>query len=89
MLHYKFTEHVMASGGVGLNLGNSTAEFMVGPSFKIYGIVISPAAHFGRETSLSQGVKVHDRLGVDPPDPPTAAGWKVRFALGFSYLLPM
>ena len=89
MLHYKFFEHVMASGGVGLNLGNTTAEFMVGPSFKFYGIIISPVAHFGRETTLSQGVKVGDRLGLDPPDPPTTSKWTTRFALGFSYALPM
>jgi hypothetical protein len=92
MLHYKVpgASWLMATGGIGLNLGTTTAEFVVGPSLKVFGLVFSPLAHFGRETSLSEGVKPGDRLGVEPPAPPTETRWtkKPKLGIAISYALP-
>jgi hypothetical protein len=90
MVHYRmpFFPSLMASGGVGLNLGTTTAEFVAGPSIKVVGVVISALAHFGRESELTNGVTLGDRLGVNPPDPPTSSHWVTRFGVAFSYALP-
>jgi hypothetical protein len=92
MLHYKmpFYPPLMASGGIGLNLGTTTAEFVAGPSIKVLGIVFTVGAHFGRETDLTQGVNVGDKLGVDPPALPTETHWtsKFRWGVAISYAIP-
>jgi hypothetical protein len=92
MLHYKVpgASWLMASGGIGLNLATTTAEFVVGPSAKVFGLTFSPLAHFGRETSLAAGLKPGDQLGVDPPAPPTDTYWtkKPKFGVAISYALP-
>jgi hypothetical protein len=90
MLHYQVPAFpaLMASAGAGLNLGTTTAEFVAGPSLKVFGVVISPLAHFGRESELTNGVTLGDKLGVNAPDPPTTSHWVTRFAVAFSYALP-
>jgi len=93
MVHYKmpFSDRLMASAGVGLNLGNTTAEFTVGPSIRLFGLIFSPAVHFGRETGLASDVKPGDKLGVDPPDPPTETHWakEFRWGVAVSYAIPI
>ena len=93
MVHYRIpsVNWLMASGGVGLNLGTTTAEFTLGPSFKIFGLIFSPAVHFGRETELAQGVRPSSKLGVDPPDPPTETHWvkDFRWGVAVSYAIPI
>jgi hypothetical protein len=76
---------------VGRNLGTTTAEFAVGPSIKVFGLIFSPALHFGRETELSSGVQPGSRLGVDPPDPPTETHWAKDFHWGVAvcYAIPI
>jgi len=79
----------LVSGGVGLNLSTKTADFAVGPSFQIGAVLFTTAAHFGRETVLTNGVTVGEQLGSSPPSPlPTANHWKTGFGFGISYVLP-
>jgi hypothetical protein len=93
MLHYKIPGFpaLMASGGIGLNLGTTTAEFVVGPSIKIFGIVVTGAAHFGRTTELTEGVQPGDKLGSSPPALPTDSHWvkTPAFGLAVSYVVPL
>jgi hypothetical protein len=92
MIHYKLPKAtwLMGTGGIGLNLGTTTPEFVVGPSIKVVGVTFSFLAHYGRETSLSDGVKPGDKLGVEPPAPPTETHWvgKPQFGFAISYAIP-
>src|SRR5712691_2026433 len=79
----------LISGGVGANLTSKTAEFAVGPSFQIGQVLLTPAAHFGRESILTSGVTVGSQLGSSPPSPlPTKNRWVARFGFAISYVLP-
>jgi hypothetical protein len=79
----------LLSGGVGLNLTTKTADFAVGPSFQIGEVLITTAAHFGRESMLTNGVTVGSQLGSSPPNPlPTANKWVTGFGIAISYVLP-
>jgi hypothetical protein len=80
---------VLLTGGIGLNLTAKTAEFLVGPSFRFGGLLLTPGWHIGRENELIQAVTVGARFGSSPPNPlPTAPSWKAKFSLGISYVLP-
>jgi hypothetical protein len=79
----------LVSGGVGLNLNAKTADFAVGPSFQIGEVLFTTAAHFGRESVLTNGVTVGEQLGSSPPSPlPTANRWRTGFGFAISYVLP-
>lgn len=79
----------LLSGGVGLNLTTKTADFAVGPSFQIGEVLFTTAAHFGRESTLTNGVTVGSQLGSSPPNPlPTANKWTTGFGFVVSYVLP-
>jgi hypothetical protein len=78
----------LLSGGVGLNLTTKTADFAVGPSFQIGEVIFTTAAHFGRESMLTNGVTVGSQLGSSPPTLPTANKWARGFGFAVSYVLP-
>jgi hypothetical protein len=79
----------LLSGGVGLNLTTKSADFAVGPSFQIGEVLFTTAAHFGRESMLTNGVTVGSQLGSSPPSPlPTANKWATGFGFTVSYVLP-
>lgn len=79
----------LLSGGVGLNIPAKAAEFAVGPSFQIGALLLTAAAHIGRDTELTQAVGVGAQLGSSPPSPlPTASVWVARFGFVASYVLP-
>src|SRR6202044_2259262 len=57
----------LLSGGVGLNLQLHTADFAPGLSLQIGSVLITPAAHLGRETHLMNGLYPGEILGSNPP----------------------
>jgi hypothetical protein len=80
----------LLSGGVGANLTTKSADFDVGPSFQIGGVVITGAAHFGRDTRLTNGVAVGQQLGSSPPSSlPTTTAWVTKYAITFTYSIPI
>jgi hypothetical protein len=80
---------ILASGGVGANLTSKTADFDVGLSFQIGGVLLTPALHFGRDSRLTDGVEVGQMLGSSPPNPlPTTNVWVRKFALAVTYTIP-
>ena len=79
----------LLGGGMGANLSSKTADFAVGPSFQ-YGIVLfTPVLHYGRQTGLTNGVQVGQKLGTSPPALPTNNFWKPAFGFAISYVLPV
>ena len=79
---------LFGSGGVGVNLANSTTEFAGGVSFQWGSVLLSPLVHIGRVQSLTDGVQVGQTLGSSPPDLPIEKRWSVSGGLGISYILP-
>jgi hypothetical protein len=80
----------LLSGGLGANLTTKSADFDVGPSFQIGGVVITGAAHFGRETRLTNGVAVGQQLGSSPPSTlPTTTSWVTKFTITLTYSIPI
>jgi hypothetical protein len=80
----------LLSGGVGANLTTKSADFDVGPSFQIGGVVITGAVHFGRDTRLTNGVAVGQQLGSSPPSSlPTTTAWVTKYAITFTYSIPI
>ncbi len=75
--------------GVGANLTSKTTDFGTGVSLQLGSILLTPLAHFGRQTELDHGVFVGERLGVSPPTLPTKTAWKAAFGFGISYRLPI
>jgi hypothetical protein len=80
---------VLVSGGVGANLTSKTTDFGGGISVQLGSILLTPLAHFGRQTELAGGVHVGDKLGSNPPTLPTQTNWKTSFGFGISYRLPI
>jgi hypothetical protein len=79
---------ILISGGVGANLTAKTTDFAVGPSFQIGEALFTPAAHFGRQTQLTDGVVVGAQLGSSPPTLPTKTAWVPAFGFAITYILP-
>ena len=79
----------LLSGGVGTNLALKTADFAFGPSLQYGNVFVTPALHLGRQTQLTNGVSVGDKLGSSPPSLPTSNQFKTSFGLGITYRLPL
>jgi hypothetical protein len=80
----------LLSGGVGANLTTKSADFDVGPSFQIGGVVVTGAVHFGRDTRLTNGVAVGQQLGSSPPSVlPTTTSWVAKYAVVLTYSIPI
>jgi hypothetical protein len=80
----------LISGGVGANLTTKTADFDIGPSFQIGGLLLTPTVHFGRDTRLSDGVAVGQILGSSPPSSlPTTQATVIKWGFVLSYSLPI
>ncbi|HWW88581.1 MAG TPA: hypothetical protein VNZ26_33535, partial [Vicinamibacterales bacterium] len=79
----------LVTGGIGLNLKTTTAEFAIGPSFQFGGILLTPALHLGRSPHLTQGLYPNIQLGSSPPDPlPTETRWIGKFGIAATYVVP-
>jgi len=79
----------LLTGGVGANLTSKTADFDAGLSFQIGGALFTPAVHFGRDSRLTDGLKVGDKLGTSPPNPlPTENVWVRKFGFAITYTIP-
>jgi hypothetical protein len=89
------------SGGVGFNAYNTTAEYVVGPSFSWRSIMLSALLHGGHESHLTQGEFVGQiwcnsstasgtvpLCSGAPPSPSTAYHWAPAFAIGLSVRIP-
>ena len=75
---------------MGVNLSTKSADFDIGPSFQIGSVLLTPTAHFGRETVLTNGVTVGSQLGSSPPSTlPTRNSWVTRFGFALTYSIPI
>ncbi len=82
----------LLSGGVGANLTSSpkSADFVVGISFQLGSVLVTPSADVTRDVRLSQGVFEGAQLGSSPPSPlPTRTVWTTKLSIGLSYILPI
>jgi hypothetical protein len=97
MLNYEFTQHnyangkfgVLVSGGLGANLTTKTADYAVGFSLRFRELLFSPLLHLGRETYLSNGVAVGQKLGSSPPTLTTEQHFKPAVGFAISYRIPV
>ena len=97
MLSYEFTRHnyasgkfgMLASGGLGANLTTKSADYAVGISFRYRELLFSPLLHMGRETYLSNGVAVGQKLGSSPPALTTEQHFKPAAGFAISYRIPV
>jgi hypothetical protein len=79
----------LATGGIGANLSNKSAEFAGGLSFQIGSVLLTPLVSIGRQLQLSNGVVVGQQLGSSPPALPTENKWGPHFGLALTYRLPI
>jgi hypothetical protein len=79
----------LATGGMGLNIIQKTADFAGGLSFQIGSFLLTPAAHVGRETLLTNGLYPGEILGSNPPSAlMTQNTWEVHFGLALTITVP-
>ena len=80
----------LLSAGAALNLTTKTAEFAVGPSFQIWGVLLTPSIVFGRQTVLADGItEGYTGFGINPPSAvPTISAWRKAFGIALTYTLP-
>jgi hypothetical protein len=80
----------LLSAGAALNLTTKTADFAVGPSFQVWGVLLTPSIVFGRQTVLANGItEGYTGFGNNPPSTvPTASAWKKAFGIALTYTLP-
>jgi hypothetical protein len=79
----------LASAGMGLNPTTKTADFATGFSFQFGNVLFGPVLHYGRQTNLTNGVKVGDQLGDSPPTLPTSNILKPAGGISITYRLPI
>ncbi len=80
----------LLTGGIGANLTSKSADFDVGPSFQVGGLLFTPTVHFGRDTRLTNGVQVGQKLGSSPPSSlPTANSWVIKGGFTLTYTIPI
>ncbi|MDP9112067.1 MAG: hypothetical protein M3O20_00130 [Acidobacteriota bacterium] len=80
---------ILLSGGVGLNVSQSDAEFAAGPSLQVGSVLFTPAFHVARYVDLTNGVGVGSILGPNAPSTlPTSSTWTTKFGFRVSYVLP-
>ena len=97
LFNYEFTRKnhvggkfgVLVSGGLGANLTTKSADYAVGVSFRYREILFSPMLHLGRESFLSNGVTVGQKLGSSPPTLPSEQEFKPAFGLAITYRIPI
>jgi hypothetical protein len=78
------------SGGIGVSTqSGASADFAVGPTFAYGNFMLTPALHFTRDIRLSNGVKVGQELGPQPPSLPTEKYWVHKVGLALTYSLPI
>jgi hypothetical protein len=82
-----------ATGGVGYNISQETADFLVGPSLAWRGLLLSALCDFGHGAHLGQGLMVGDQLGTSTTPTsvttlPTTNYWVPAFTIGISVRIP-
>jgi hypothetical protein len=81
---------VLLSAGIGANLSTKSADFDVGPSFQIGGVLITPTVHWGRDTRLTGGFYVNEPLGTGSPMTlPTDTAWVTKGGIALTYSIPI
>jgi MBG domain len=79
----------LVTGGMGYNIVQKTADFAGGLSFQIGSVLLTPAAHVGRETLLTNGLYPGEILGSNPPSALlTQNAWTVHFGLALTIAIP-
>ncbi len=80
----------LATAGMGYNIVQKTADFAGGLSFQIGSVLLTPAAHIGRETLLTNGLYPNEILGSNPPSALlTQNAWTVHFGLALTITIPI
>jgi len=88
--NYRIWEHSMkgrrwgfyGTGGLGINPYTKTVDFGAGMSISYRSLVLSPLAHFARDTRLTQGLYANELLGTsNPPSLTTQQYWRAVFGL--------
>jgi hypothetical protein len=80
----------LISGGVGANLTTKAADFDIGPSFQIGGVLITPTLHYGQDTRLIDGLAVGQPLGTNPPSTlPTTTKFVFKGGIAITYTIPI
>lgn len=79
----------LISGGIGINLATKSADFAAGPSIQYGNFIFGPILHYGRQTNLTNGVKVGDEFGDSPPSLPTNNIYKPGAGISLTYRLPI
>jgi hypothetical protein len=80
---------VSISGGLGANLTTKSADYAAGVSWRYRDLLFTPAFHYGRETVLSNGVNVGQKLGSSPPALPTQMLFRPNFGFAVTYRIPI
>jgi hypothetical protein len=80
----------LLSAGTALNLTTKTADFAVGPSLQVFGLLITPSIVWGRQTVLMDGItQGYTGFGSNPPTSlPTETAWKKAFGIALTYTIP-
>lgn len=80
----------LLSAGAALNLSSKTADLAIGPSFQIWGVLITPSLVWGKQTVLLDGITVgYTGFGITPPSSlPTGNVWKKAFGIALTYAIP-
>jgi hypothetical protein len=84
---------VYATGGVGYNTSQESADYLVGPSISWRNLLLSGLCDFGHGTRLAQGLTVGQVLGsASSPTTittiPTTNYWVPAFTVGISVRIP-
>jgi hypothetical protein len=96
LAHYRLSEKLTAThrrlaflltGGIGVNTTSGTADFIGGVSIGYRSLLFTPAVHFGRDSKLTNGVRIGSSF-ADSVTPPTQRVWTPAFAIGITYRIP-
>jgi hypothetical protein len=72
---------LLATGGMGISPYSGSTDFAAGLSVAYRALVISPVAHFGRDSRLTGGLQVGASLGSSPPALPVERFWTTTFGV--------
>lgn len=75
---------LLATGGMGISPYSGSTDFAAGLSVAYRALVISPLAHFGRDSRLGSGLQVGASLGSSPPALPVERFWTTTFGVAIT-----
>ncbi len=79
----------LVSGGIGVNPYSGSADFVLGVSLGLRGLMISPMLHWAQDHSLTGGLKPGQELGASPPTLTTQRFWVQTWGVALTYRIPV